>query len=90
MRAYEFLTEAQLDEINRRDFLRHGTLATMGAALGTAALDQGTHPTPNPEFVAKIDQEIANIKAKYEAGELSEVAATAMIEQLEKTKKTFS
>ena len=43
MRAHEFLTEEQLDEITRRDFLRKGALATMGAALGTAALDQGAH-----------------------------------------------
>jgi len=40
MRAYEFLTEAQLDEINRRDFLRKAGLATMYAGLGVVALDQ--------------------------------------------------
>jgi len=41
MRAYEFLTEAQLDEINRRDFLRKAGWATMYAGLGMAAVDQG-------------------------------------------------
>jgi len=82
MRLNEILTEEELDEINRRDFLRHGTLGVMGAALGTAALDQGSHPTPNPEVVATIEQEIKDIKAKYKAGELSEEAAKAMIHQL--------
>ena len=43
MRASEFLTEQELDEINRRDFLKHAGMATMGVALGTAALDQGAH-----------------------------------------------
>ena len=43
MRAYEFLTEQELDEINRREFLTKAGMATMGAALGTAAVDQGAH-----------------------------------------------
>jgi hypothetical protein len=42
MRAYEILTEEQLDEINRRDFLRKAGLATMYAGLGVAAVDQGS------------------------------------------------
>ena len=46
MRAHEFLTEEQLDEITRRDFLRKAGLATMGAALGTAAVDQDAHSKP--------------------------------------------
>jgi len=41
MRAYEFLTEKQLDEINRRDFLRKAGIAAMYTGLGIAAVDQG-------------------------------------------------
>ena len=43
MRAYEFLTEKQLDEINRRDFLKKAGMAAAGAALGTVAVDQDAH-----------------------------------------------
>ena len=40
MRAYEFLTEAQLDEINRRNFLRKAGIAAVYTGLGLAAADQ--------------------------------------------------
>ncbi len=43
MRLHEILTEEQLDELNRRDFLKQGTLAVMGAGLTAAGLDQGSH-----------------------------------------------
>ena len=56
MRAYEFLTEEELDEINRRDFLKKAGMAAMGTALGTAAVDQGAHaaeplPISNDKWV---------------------------------------
>lgn len=48
MRAHEFLTEEQLDEINRRDFLKTAALTTMYAGLGVAAVDQGA-PAEEPD-----------------------------------------
>ena len=49
MRAYEFLTEAQLNELNRRDFLRKAGLTTMYVGLGAAALDQGANADASDE-----------------------------------------
>jgi len=42
MRAYEILTEEELNELNRRDFLRQAGMSTMYVGLGAAALDQGS------------------------------------------------
>ena len=67
MRAYELLTEAQLDEINRRDFLKKAGLATMGAALGTAAVDQGAHAAePSCSNVEQALNLLADYKAKFD------------------------
>ena len=43
MRLHEILTEEQLDELNRRDFLKQAGWAAMGAGLTAASLDQGAH-----------------------------------------------
>ena len=58
MRLHEILTEEQLDELNRRDFLRQATLATMGVGLGAAALDQGkSHDEADDDLSAEVDDE---------------------------------
>ena len=43
MRLFEILTEEQLDELTRRDFLRKAGMSTMYVGLGAAALDQGAN-----------------------------------------------
>ena len=49
MRAYEFLTEAQLDEINRRNFLRKAGIAAVYTGLGLAAADQAVRSNDSEE-----------------------------------------
>ena len=56
MRAFEFLTEEELDEINRRDFLRKAGMATMYAGLGVAAIDQGA-PADEPDEEEDSDED---------------------------------
>jgi ribosomal protein L12E/L44/L45/RPP1/RPP2 len=43
MRLHEILTEEQLDELNRRDFLKQAGWAALSTSLAAAALDQGAH-----------------------------------------------
>ena len=45
----QHITEEQLDEINRRDFLRKAGLTTMYVGLGAAALDQGAKADTSDE-----------------------------------------
>ena len=56
MRLHEILSEEQLDELNRRDFLKQAGWAAMGASLSAAALDQGKH-ADDVEKTAKLDDE---------------------------------
>ena len=56
MRLHEILTEEQLDELNRRDFLKQAGWAAMGASLSAAALDQGKH-ADDTEKSAEADED---------------------------------
>ena len=56
MRLHEILTEEQLDELNRRDFLKQAGWAAMATSLGAAALDQGKH-ADDAEQTADADDE---------------------------------
>ena len=55
MRLSEILTEEQLDELNRRDFLKQAGWAAMAAGLSAAALDQGKHK--KADQTAEVDDD---------------------------------
>jgi len=55
MKLSELLTEEQLDELNRRDFLKQAGWAAMAAGLTAGALDQGSHK--KPDQTVEVDDE---------------------------------
>lgn len=56
MRLSEILTEEQLDELNRRDFLKQAGWAALSTSLAAAALDQGKH-ADDVEKAAEVDDD---------------------------------
>ena len=56
MRLHEILSEEQLDELNRRNFLKQLGWAATTAGLTAAGLDQGKH-ADDVEKAAKLDDE---------------------------------
>jgi len=57
MKLHEILTEEQLDELNRRDFLKQAGWAAMAAGLSAAALDQGKHKEPDQTAEVDVDDD---------------------------------
>ena len=86
MRIHEVLTEQQLDELNRRDFLKTAGWTAMGAGLTAAGLDQGKH---EDDVVADIEKQMEEVKAEYRAGNMSKEAAANMLQKLATMKKRF-